>query len=248
MKWSAFKKNFAAICRLQWKYNKSLAVYFVLLEITGKLKLYAGIYCAGAVLDAVTYRSEGSFQRILLMVALIVGSELLNEGLQCYSNFRRTLTQYDADESLRIERLRKISRIKMDYFETNALYRSNANISQFNAGKIHFFFISCIMLLSGIVSIVIAAAALVSISPWIGLLFFLTYVPVCLWETKKGVSTITFAESRINMETKLNSLFAFIAGRTTIQELKLFQSFDRLIQQRKKLFGKMQDESVRFNL
>ena len=40
MKWSAFKKNFAAICRLQWKYNKSLAVYFVLLEITGKLKLY----------------------------------------------------------------------------------------------------------------------------------------------------------------------------------------------------------------
>ena len=54
MKWSAFKKNFAAICRLQWKYNKSLAVYFVLLEITGKLKLYAGIYCAGAVLDAVT--------------------------------------------------------------------------------------------------------------------------------------------------------------------------------------------------
>ena len=52
MKWSAFKKNFAAICRLQWKYNKSLAVYFVLLEITGKLKLYAGIYCAGAVLDA----------------------------------------------------------------------------------------------------------------------------------------------------------------------------------------------------
>ena len=139
MKWSAFKKNFAAICRLQWKYNKSLAVYFVLLEITGKLKLYAGIYCAGAVLDAVTYRSEGSFQRILLMVALIVGSELLNEGLQCYSNFRRTLTQYDADESLRIERLRKISRIKMDYFETNALYRSNANISQSNAGKIHFF-------------------------------------------------------------------------------------------------------------
>ena len=185
MKWSAFKKNFAAICRLQWKYNKSLAVYFVLLEITGKLKLYAGIYCAGAVLDAVTYRSEGSFQRILLMVALIVGSELLNEGLQCYSNFRRTLTQYDADESLRIERLRKISRIKMDYFETNALYRSNANISQFNAGKIHFFFISCIMLLSGIVSIVIAAAALVSISPWIGLLFFLTYVPVCLWRRKK---------------------------------------------------------------
>ena len=248
MKWSTFTKNFAAICRLQWKYNKSLAVYFVLLQITGKLKLYAGIYCAGAVLDAVTYRSEGSFKRILLMVALIVGSELLNEGLQFYSNFRETLTQYDADESLRIERLRKISRIKMDYFETNALYRSNANISQFNAGTIYSFFISCIMFLSGILSIVIAAVALVSISPWIGLLFFLTYVPVCLWETKKGVSTIKFAESRTNMETKLNSLFAFIAGRTTIQELKLFQSFDRLIQQRKKLFGKMQDESVRFNL
>ena len=74
MKWGTFKKNFASICRLQWKYNKSLAVYFVLLQITGKLKLYAGIYCAGAVLDAVTYRSEGSFKRILLMVCLLYTS------------------------------------------------------------------------------------------------------------------------------------------------------------------------------
>lgn len=50
---------------------------------------------------------------------------------------------------------------------------------------------------------------------------FLTDVPVCLRETKKGVPTIRFADSRLSMEKKCNSLFAFISGRTAIQALML---------------------------
>ena len=50
---------------------------------------------------------------------------------------------------------------------------------------------------------------------------FLMDVPVCLRETKKGVPTIRFADSRLSMETKCNLLFAFVSGRTAIQALML---------------------------
>ena len=248
MQFAEYKKITLSALKMQWTYNKRLMIREIILNLAEKLFFYGEIFCTGRVLDIIVGSRSGDFTTVLMFILLVFSIKFFEKAFQTYSNFKRSLEQYDADEKLREKRIDKISRIRMDYYESNDLYRNNSDISSFSSREIDAYFDGVISVPSKILDIIIAVVAMINISPVICAAFIAVYTPICLLKQKMGISWIKFIRSKITLQSKLQALFDFVASRTTIQELKLFNSFDYIIEQRKKLFGKIRDESIRFNL
>lgn len=248
MQFAEYKKITLSALKMQWTYNKRMAIRDIILNLTSKLFFYGEVFCTGRVLDIIVGSRNGNYMTVLMLTLLVFSIKFFEKSFQSYSNFKRNLEQYDANEKLREKRINKISRIQMDYYESNDLYRNNSDISSFSSSNINSFFGVFIGIPSAILDIVIAVVAMINISPVICVAFIAIYIPICLLKQKIGISWIKFVRSKINLQSKLQALFEFASSRTTIQELKLYNSFDYIIEQRKKLFGKIRDESIRFNL
>lgn len=248
MQFAEYKKIALSALKMQWTYNKRLMIREIILKLAEKLFFYGEIFCTGRVLDIIVGSRSGDFTTVLMFILLVFSIKFFEKAFQAYSNFKRSLEQYDADEKLREKRIDKISRIRMDYYESNDLYRNNSDISSFSSSDIDMIFDYVVDVPLNILNIIIMFVAMINISPIICVAFIALYTPICLIEQKMGISWIKFIRSKITLQSKLQALFDFVASRTTIQELKLFNSFDYIIEQRKKLFGKIRDESIRFNL
>ena len=219
MQFAEYKKITLSALKMQWTYNKRLMIRQIILNLAEKLFFYGEIFCTGRVLDIIVGSRSGDFTTVLMFILLVFSIKFFEKAFQAYSNFKRSLEQYDADEKLREKRIDKISRIRMDYYESNDLYRNTSDISSLSSSDMYMFFIEFISVPSKILDMIIAVVAMINISPIICAAFIALYTPICLLKQKMGISWIKFIRSKITLQSKLQALFDFVASRTTIQEL-----------------------------
>ena len=140
MQFAEYKKITLSALKMQWTYNKRLMIREIILNLAEKLFFYGEIFCTGRVLDIIVGSRSGDFTTVLMFILLVFSIKFFEKAFQTYSNFKRSLEQYDADEKLREKRIDKISRIRMDYYESNDLYRNNSDISSFSSREIDAYF------------------------------------------------------------------------------------------------------------
>jgi len=236
------------IIRLQWSYDKLSAIGQFVALITNQICVFFNVYAAAKIISIVSSAVDGTKNQLIIWVCILLICEFYKYTETKIIKHYERMAFYNTDEKIRERRILKISKIKMEYFETCELYRSNSSISRFTAKEINSVYVSCVQVISNLITLIMTGVILISISPLLFSLFIVAYLPFCFISIKNGALKAGFAKTKFDTQKKLDSLFSFAADRKAVQEIKIFGACDYLIKRRQKIFISLRNDTLKFNL
>lgn len=232
--------------KLTWKYSKSYYLFSILiLLLESSLTTLPPILILQNIINNLTQnRDVFSFNEMFLLLLLALLYEILYPIFtMLFSTLQKWLNHKNAlvfSEKV----YKKLISLKGDYIEDSETYSMfrrtyNRNISTFTSVVNN-----CLNIPVGIVTILV----IVSISAKYNLLILLIYVPVCILlffiNNKITNRAIWFDRLQEQLRTRINTFSEIFVNKEALGEIKIFDSFDFLNNERQKYYLSLKKEYI----
>lgn len=237
-------KNLKLAYGLAWKISKKLFFMSILKDVViGNVLSFSLVYLLKRVVDYITvtvHLSELGFDAELFGLCLgVFLLKLLSSVSSNYFNVFRQKMESKADEQMQNLLIRKISRIKMEYFEQSDFYnRFNMARSTAVNGVLRVFNFTN-RVVSYFITLITAASILLGNRIWL-------VIPVIVFEASsmilwQKVSVLDYEATQINVpeERKLGFLSSLFAKKAAAQDIKLNEAASFLNDKQSSLYRKI---------
>lgn len=237
-------KNLKLAYGLAWKISKKLFFMSILKDVViGNVLSFSLVYLLKRVVDYITVTvrsSELGFDAELFGLCLgVFLLKLLSSVSSNYFNVFRQKMESKANEQMQNLLIRKISRIKMEYFEQSDFY-NRFNMARSTAVKgVLGVFNDTNDVVSSLITLIIAASILLGNHIWL-------VIPVIVFEASfvilwQKVSVLDYKATQINVpeERKLGFLSSLFAKKAAAQDIKLNEAASFLNDKQRSLYRKI---------
>ncbi|MDR2615244.1 MAG: ABC transporter ATP-binding protein/permease, partial [Oscillospiraceae bacterium] len=245
---TSFMETARFFISLQWGLKKSVVLLHGINFALEQVKQYLGIYLAAQIVRVVTERDENGVRLLALYVLMLAVVEIGGIIASNFQTYIRISNDHEINAKLLRRKLEKLSRIKLEYFESSELYRTGASIDRLDASQINSGALLAISAVSLVMTIAVTGAALLGVSPALCAVFVAAYIPAAVYNYKKGGSSMSFVMSQHSLSQKLNSTFNFVSDRGAVQEVKIFGATPYLIEKRTRLFARLRRNAKKHDL
>ena len=237
-------KNLKLAYGLAWKISKKLFFMSILKDVLiGNVLSFSLVYLLKRVVDYITVTvrsSELGFDAELFGLCLgVFLLKLLSSVSSNYFNVFRQKMESKADEQMQNLLIRKISRIKMEYFEQSDFYnRFNMARSTAVNGVLRVFNFTN-RVVSYFITLITAASILLGNHIWLVIpVIVLEASSMILWQK---VSVLDYEATQINVpeERKLGFLSSLFAKKAAAQDIKLNEAASFINDKQRSLYRKI---------
>lgn len=232
--------------KMAWKLSKPIFIFSIIGNVLlVNLFSYTSIIFLRLIINYITEsRKETTYFNPILLIyifALLV-AEIASYSYNMYSRLLVDNWQKKSKEKVENIIIKKVSKLKMEYFETPSFYNMYKRIGSNVVGSVFSIVQTTNTFIGQISNAVIGSILLINYKLYLPFIYAIMQIPFVLLFIKLSEVQYNNNIQDIPVRRKMDFLIGFTTNRTTIQETKLLGLKEFLFAERKKLFAEFKKE------
>ncbi len=245
-------RNIKLAYKTAWRLSKKVFLLGIIRDVVlANFTAYLGIYLIKKIVDYITISIKTSNLAFDSTLFLLCALLFLIKGIEAvyidYITILQNEMEAKSSEAMQNELIKKISQIKMEYFEQSDFYNKFHRARSTASHSVLQIFNYTNLCLSSIVSIIIAIPILLNNDIWIAFIIAFLSVFHLTWWIKSNDRSYQRTVIDTPSTRKLGFLSGFFSMKNTIQEIKLNDSADFLNRKQKDLYSEVKDGQIKLS-
>ena len=239
------------LLKIEWKYARKLFIWLFFGMIYQQLFTFAPLYLISLIINRITnFQADGILidKALLIYVICLVGLKILDSLFSSMTQAAESNNLFVYDENFKRMLYEKALNLNPQYYEDSKVYDLYSQVTNYRINDIHNAIKQIFSFFAQIISIIISFNIIFSTNAILAVVFILLYIPVLIASIKGTTKTYKFFYDNNVNERKKSLLFEFVHDKKAIQELKVYNAFDFIVNTRTAIAEKFHDESFKLQL